>query len=476
MDYLGGVDRARATQTSSDTPEQTVLLVDRASRLDESLAALQREDWEVVGASTVTEARQVLRTESVAGIVSELALSGGTGLELLEVVRETSDLPFVLWTDAGDETVAGEAIAAGVTHYVPRREGAALVVERLRDALSTGGTRGHGQLLDDALNRVTDAFYVLDDEWRFTFLNERTEELLDTSEGELLGVNVWEAFPRAMQRSYREYFERAMASQEPVVFEEYSETAGSWLELHVYPSESGLSVTFQDITDRKERERQLEQYETIVETVDDGIYAVNENDEFVLVNDAFCEMVGWDHEDLLGEHPAAIHEEVPSRDAWLVDQVAAGELESATVEATLRAKDGSVFPVEGRVRPYPLETGTGRCGVVRDISERKEHERELRAARERYQTLVQGAPDPIFVADADSGEIVETNSAAGSLRRESREEIRGLRFTDLHPEGRPTGIESCSSACAGKAVRCPSSTTARPSTSSRRRANGFRSR
>ncbi|WP_253737552.1 PAS domain S-box protein [Halohasta salina] len=73
-----------------------------------------------------------------------------------------------------------------------------------------------------------------------------------------------------------------------------------------------------------------------------------------------------------------------------------------------------------------LATGT-------DATERKQREQALAESRERYETLLQAAPDPVFVADDVTGEIVETNAAAAALRGEPQEEIIGRHLTELHP-------------------------------------------
>ncbi|AHF98659.1 histidine kinase [Halostagnicola larsenii XH-48] len=112
--------------------------------------------------------------------------------------------------------------------------------------------------LETTLDRVTDAFYSLDDDWRFTYLNDTAEELIDFHDRGLVGEPIWEAFEWAADSRLRTEYERAMATQEPTSFEfYYPEPLERWFEVNAYPSETGLSVYFQDISDRKviERER-----------------------------------------------------------------------------------------------------------------------------------------------------------------------------------------------------------------------------
>ncbi|WP_101297847.1 bacterio-opsin activator domain-containing protein [Halegenticoccus soli] len=123
-------------------------------------------------------------------------------------------------------------------------------LERQRDDLK--------RELDEAFERIDDAFFGLDERWRFTYVNERAERLLGKTEAELLDNRLGEEFPEAVGSTFHEEAERAMADQRPVTFEEYFPPLDAWFEVRVYPSETGLSVYFHDVTERKRRERQLD--------------------------------------------------------------------------------------------------------------------------------------------------------------------------------------------------------------------------
>lgn len=74
-------------------------------------------------------------------------------------------------------------------------------------------------------------------------------------------------------------------------------------------------------------------------------------------------------------------------------------------------------------------------GVVKDITEQKSRERRLQSLGTRYKTLIEAAPDPIFLADAETGTIVEANSAAVAFLGRSHDEIIGMPQSELHPPG-----------------------------------------
>lgn len=111
--------------------------------------------------------------------------------------------------------------------------------------------------LEDTLLRISDAFFAVDTDWRFTYVNEHAEEMLGRSAAELLGENVWEEFPEAMTERFYDVYHRAMETQEAVTFEEHHAPLSTWFEVSAYPFEDGLSVYFRDVTERKEREETL---------------------------------------------------------------------------------------------------------------------------------------------------------------------------------------------------------------------------
>jgi PAS domain S-box-containing protein len=134
-------------------------------------------------------------------------------------------------------------------------------------ALDLADYLDRGRDLTSVLERVSDAFFALDREWRFTYVNERAEELLERSAEELRGTVVWEAFPEAADSTFRREYERAAETQETVAFEEFYGPLGRWFEVRAYPSESGLSVYFRDVTERKTREREHAERKRLFETL-----------------------------------------------------------------------------------------------------------------------------------------------------------------------------------------------------------------
>jgi PAS domain S-box-containing protein len=132
------------------------------------------------------------------------------------------------------------------------------------------------QQLDDIFERIDDAFFARDEEWQFTYVTDHAAELVQLPAEDLFGTQIWDAFPDVAEGRPREMAERAMSTQESVEFEFYSETLSIWIEARVYPSENGVSVYFRDITERKERERELIQQREQLEALNNLNVVVRE--------------------------------------------------------------------------------------------------------------------------------------------------------------------------------------------------------
>jgi PAS domain S-box-containing protein len=103
----------------------------------------------------------------------------------------------------------------------------------------------------EVLESITDAFFALDREWRFTYLNKQVEPILRRSREELLGKNIWKEFPDGVDSNFYRQYHKALNEGVSVEFEQYFELYNLWFEVHAYPSPNGLSVYFHDITERR---------------------------------------------------------------------------------------------------------------------------------------------------------------------------------------------------------------------------------
>ncbi|MGB6016300.1 MAG: EAL domain-containing protein, partial [Nodosilinea sp.] len=114
------------------------------------------------------------------------------------------------------------------------------------------------QRINNILESITDTFFALDQNWQFIYLNQRAEQFLQRSRHQVLGQNLWYEFPKMLGTQMSKQLRRAMVERVNLTFEEYMAHADSWCEFHVYPTQEGLAIYFQDVTSRKRAYEQIQ--------------------------------------------------------------------------------------------------------------------------------------------------------------------------------------------------------------------------
>jgi PAS domain S-box-containing protein len=104
------------------------------------------------------------------------------------------------------------------------------------------------------LDSITDAFFFLNSNWEFSYVNRQTEKILGTRASELLGKTLWEAYPGAIGSEFERMYRKAAQEQAPLTFTSYYPDHDRWYEVHVYPAQEGLSVYFRNVTERMKAE------------------------------------------------------------------------------------------------------------------------------------------------------------------------------------------------------------------------------
>ncbi|KRB79533.1 EAL domain-containing protein [Noviherbaspirillum sp. Root189] len=108
--------------------------------------------------------------------------------------------------------------------------------------------------LTTILESITEAFFTLNLEWQFTYINKETESLLQRDRTELLGKVLWEEYPALIGTGAESQYRRAMANHCSVTFEIFYTPLNRWFGVRVYPSSDGLTVYFRDISERRHLE------------------------------------------------------------------------------------------------------------------------------------------------------------------------------------------------------------------------------
>jgi PAS domain S-box-containing protein len=183
---------------------------------------------------------------------------------------------------------------------------------------------------------------------------------------------------------------------------------------------------------------------SLLEAVPDALVVIDARGRIVLVNAQTEQLFGYRREELLGQ---VIELLVPDRvRARHVDHrsgyFAAPHIRpmGKGLELYGRRKDGHEVPVEISLSPLQTETGLLVVGTVRDVSERKRSEAQLRKLEARYRSLVEGIPAVTFMAALDEGvnELYVSPQIEALLGFSQQEWLENpiLWYTQLHADDR----------------------------------------
>ncbi len=184
---------------------------------------------------------------------------------------------------------------------------------------------------------TTDAIIFLDREYRFTFLNQRAQELIEPR-GDVLGTVLFESFPATVYENspYLEHYRRTMELGIPGDFEAYyPEPLNHWLTIHTYPADNGIMIFFRDITKDRlaadalqkksdEAQRQHAEIESLYRTAPIGLALFSIPDyRYLRLNERQAAFFGLKPEQIVGQ---TLTEMAPIPGLLeLFDQVARGE-------------------------------------------------------------------------------------------------------------------------------------------------------
>ncbi|WP_372827367.1 PAS domain S-box protein [Polaromonas sp.] len=235
------------------------------------------------------------------------------------------------------------------------------------------------------LESITDGFCLIDKNGRFVFLNGHAERMLKRGKGELLGESMWQEFSTIAGTHVEREYRAAVAEQRSTRIEAYYRPLNTWFVFHVYPTEDGTAVYFQDITQRREQQAQLHLLETAVSRINDMVIITDahtgegEGPRVVFVNDAFERQTGYSRQDALGQGLMQLWG-ATTRPAEL-DRIRAAMERSQPVrtEIAIQTRAGQPLWLELDMTPIAGESGTFThwVAVERDITERKQQQQEI---------------------------------------------------------------------------------------------------
>lgn len=223
---------------------------------------LSRAGYEVETAADGQEAMELAIASRPDLVLSDVMMPGLDGFGLLKSLRAnpaSQGIPVILVSARAGEEARSEGLDAGADDYLTKPFSARELLARVSAHVKLARVRRQAE--DQAkliLESITDGFFALDRDWKFTYVNSEGERLIGFRRKEMMGKTLWEAYPQAVGTMFYDQYTRAMQERVPVEFESFYPPLNSWFRVKAYPSESGgLSVFYENIDERKRAEEEL---------------------------------------------------------------------------------------------------------------------------------------------------------------------------------------------------------------------------
>jgi PAS domain S-box-containing protein len=299
------------------------------------------------------------------------------------------------------------------------------------------------------LESVTDAFFALDSEWRFTYINPQGQRILGRAPGDLLGKVIWDDYPGLLGSDFERVYRHAAAERVAGSVTAFYPDHDRWYEVHAYPAPGGgISVYFRNVTERKRDEEALRESEERLRlgleaggtglwdwdmradrvTWSDRVYAFHglTPETFDGTVERFIQCIHPDDRDRVG---AAIRH--------AVERLAPYEIEFRVVHPT-----GEVrwLTTTGKVFCDAAGTPVRMLGATSDVTQRMRTEAALRELADRFERqsrlfdrVASTTPDFIYTFDRD-GRFLYANRRLLEVWGRTFEEAVGK---DLYELGYP---------------------------------------
>ncbi len=237
---------------------------------------------------------------------------------------------------------------------------------------------------ETVLDSINDAAWVYDEDRRITFVNEASLSDVPMSREAAIGapMGAFEGVFRGPETfaDWERLVDGVLAGEidEGELDATLERDDGSVItNLRVTPvpgdgdEPAGAAVIGNDITARKQRERALSEYETIVEALSDPVYVIDETGRFTHVNDELVELVGYDRETIVGNTPSLFKSRaaVSRAEDHLGRLLSADGPETVSFEVAIQSREGTPVVCEDKmgVLPYEGDSFNGSVGTLREV-------------------------------------------------------------------------------------------------------------
>jgi PAS domain S-box-containing protein len=292
------------------------------------------------------------------------------------------------------------------------------------------------------LESITDAFFALDPEWRFTYVNGAAEALFRRRRDELLEASIWHALPELAATALALEMRRAARDGGARAVEVFYEPLQKWLQVHAYPTAEGVSLYVQDVTERRQALEALRLSEERFRTALQSGHVIVLNQDRDLRVTWMHGPAAFDLGEMVGKTDDEWHQDPADAAAATAIKrrvLATGVGERAETRMRIGGADFYFHLVVEPLRDADDAVVGITCAAL-DITERKAQAEELARSELLLRSVLEGIQDVIYLKDLE-GRYVLANQAVARLLGHEPAELLGRRARELFGAEAAAGIE-----------------------------------
>jgi len=244
------------------------------------------------------------------------------------------------------------------------------------------------RFIEQVLGSITDAFFSVDHNWCFTYINQGFEKMFGRSTKDVLGKHIWHVFDKEFGEDIYKYALKMQTDSKTLTFQRYYPPQDSWFFLSLYPSKDGTTGIFKDITreqklygDKLENSRNLQ---ALINNTDDMIWSIDNDFRLIYANEKFLQTTQKNDYTLKkGDHIFTNVNKESIKKQW--GKLYNGALSGQNITVEVMSNEFEHIPHYYEISCNPIINEgkiTGVACISRETTERKKQELMLKKYKE----------------------------------------------------------------------------------------------
>lgn len=375
------------------------------------------------------------------------------GTETARIILGFVDIPIIFYSSYTSSDIVQKTDNITFYGYITKNTNITVLDATIKMAFKLFESKNKNKVYDKKYNRIVEGlkdeyfFYSHDTDGIFKYVSSSVKSILGYA-------------PDEFMKHYATFFTDSIINQDCITYTNnclqgiiqpsynievlHKNGTFKYLKIKEYPiydsNNNVVSVDgiAQDVTEFIKIQQQLsfseEKHRLIISMLPEIIWQLDNNGKLIYASDSSYKIFGYDYKDVLNKSftDFFLNEEIPKAKEIFFN--AMNGIKHQVVELNGLKKNGKIFPLEICVIPIVVDKKViGVQGIARDITERRNSEYALKESEEKFKKIFQNVNGGIFVADADTGMLLDANANAVILTGYSLEKLKSMHQSDLHP-------------------------------------------